>query len=83
MPASIRDKITSDAVKLAKYVGYQNAGTVEFLLDKNNDNYFIEVNARLQVDFYKIKSNFVFIINPKINKKKLRSNTLSQKKSLE
>ena len=35
--------------KLAKYVGYQNAGTVEFLLDKNNDNYFIEVNARLQV----------------------------------
>jgi pyruvate carboxylase len=50
LPVEIRDKITADAVKLAKYVGYQNAGTVEFLLDKKNDNYFIEVNARLQVE---------------------------------
>ena len=49
LPVNVRDKITADAVKLAKFVGYQNAGTVEFLLDKNNDNYFIEVNARLQV----------------------------------
>lgn len=46
----IRDRLTSDAVKLAKHVGYQNAGTVEFLLDKNGQHYFIEVNARLQVE---------------------------------
>jgi pyruvate carboxylase len=50
LPVEIRDRITSDAVKLAKYVGYQNAGTVEFLLDKNGLHYFIEVNARLQVE---------------------------------
>jgi len=46
----IREKILADAVKLAKHVGYQNAGTVEFLLDKDDRHYFIEVNARLQVE---------------------------------
>lgn len=46
----IRQKILDDAVKLAKFVGYQNAGTVEFLLDERGDHYFIEVNARLQVE---------------------------------
>ena len=46
----IRQKILSDAVKLAKHVGYQNAGTVEFLLDEDGTYYFIEVNARLQVE---------------------------------
>ena len=65
LPSAIRDKITSDAVKLAKHVGYQNAGTVEFLLDKNNDNYFIEVNARLQVNImhYLLIQFFPFIEN--------------------
>ncbi|XP_015913705.1 pyruvate carboxylase, mitochondrial [Parasteatoda tepidariorum] len=47
---SIRKKITNDAVRLAKSVGYENAGTAEFLLDENGDHYFIEVNARLQVE---------------------------------
>lgn len=50
LPSHIRDRITGDAVKLAKHVGYQNAGTVEFLLDKEGNHYFIEVNARLQVE---------------------------------
>ncbi|XP_055376170.1 pyruvate carboxylase, mitochondrial-like [Condylostylus longicornis] len=45
-----RDKITEAAVSLTKHVNYENAGTVEFLLDKNNNFYFIEVNARLQVE---------------------------------
>ncbi len=49
LPVEIRDRITSDAVKLARHVGYQNAGTVEFLLDSSGNHYFIEVNARLQV----------------------------------
>ena len=42
--------MATDAVRLATYVGYENAGTVEFLLDKNGQYYFIEVNARLQVE---------------------------------
>lgn len=46
----LRMKMCNDAVKLAKHVGYENAGTVEFLLDKSGDYYFIEVNARLQVE---------------------------------
>lgn len=45
-----RDLMLNDAVKLAKHVGYQNAGTVEFLLDSQGRHYFIEVNARLQVE---------------------------------
>ena len=45
----IRQKMTDDAVRLAKHVGYENAGTVEFLLDEHGRYYFIEVNARLQV----------------------------------
>ena len=46
----IRDKMTRDAIKLCQSVGYENAGTVEFLLDRNGDHYFMEVNARLQVE---------------------------------
>ncbi|XP_075425856.1 pyruvate carboxylase, mitochondrial-like isoform X2 [Ascaphus truei] len=46
----VRDRLTHDSVKLAKQVGYENAGTVEFLLDKHGKHYFIEVNSRLQVE---------------------------------
>lgn len=46
----VRDRMTNDAVRLAKHVGYENAGTVEFLLDDTGNFYFIEVNARLQVE---------------------------------
>lgn len=34
----------------APQVGYENAGTVEFLVDKHGKHYFIEVNSRLQVE---------------------------------
>lgn len=50
LSAESRDRMLDDAVKLAKHVGYQNAGTVEFLLDGQGKHYFIEVNARLQVE---------------------------------
>ncbi len=47
---AVRKNMTDDAIKLARHVGYQNAGTVEFLLDSKGRHYFIEVNARLQVE---------------------------------
>ena len=45
-----RQSICDDAVKIAKAVNYRNAGTVEFLLDKHGNHYFIEVNPRIQVE---------------------------------
>jgi len=50
LDAKVRNHMLEDALKLARHVGYQNAGTVEFLMDKNGNHYFIEVNARLQVE---------------------------------
>lgn len=50
LPSEIRDSMTRDAVRLAKHVDYENAGTVEYLLDENGKYFFIEVNARLQVE---------------------------------
>jgi acetyl-CoA carboxylase biotin carboxylase subunit len=46
----IRKKVGGYAVKVAKAVGYENAGTMEFLMDRNLNFYFMEVNSRLQVE---------------------------------
>ena len=45
-----RQKICEDAVKIGRAVNYRGAGTVEFLLDKYGNHYFIEVNPRIQVE---------------------------------
>jgi pyruvate carboxylase subunit A len=45
-----REQITDYAVKLAKFVKYENAGTIEFLLDQYDNFYFMEMNTRLQVE---------------------------------
>lgn len=45
-----REKISNAAVKAAKAIGYTNAGTIEFLVDQNEDFYFMEMNTRLQVE---------------------------------
>lgn len=45
-----RNYIGELAVKAAKAAGYTNAGTVEFLMDENDQFYFMEVNTRLQVE---------------------------------
>ena len=46
----LRNKMGKAAVKAAKSVGYVGAGTVEFLLDKNKNFYFMEMNTRIQVE---------------------------------
>ena len=50
LPAEIREAICSAAVRMVRTANYHNAGTVEFIVDKNNNFYFIEVNARIQVE---------------------------------
>ena len=50
LPEKVRDDICAAAVRLVKAANYYSAGTCEFLVDKNNKFYFIEVNARIQVE---------------------------------
>ncbi len=50
VPEETRKALHEDAVKIAKSVGYVNAGTVEFLVDKEGHHYFIEMNPRIQVE---------------------------------
>ena len=45
-----RQKLMETATRAARAAGYVNAGTVEFLMDKNGDFYFMEMNTRLQVE---------------------------------
>ncbi|PXY24190.1 pyruvate carboxylase [Prauserella flavalba] len=46
----LRERICADAVKFAKQIGYRNAGTVEFLVDRDGNHVFIEMNPRIQVE---------------------------------
>lgn len=46
----LRDEMGKAAVKAARAAGYENAGTIEFLVDNNKDFFFIEMNTRIQVE---------------------------------
>jgi len=50
LPKKTRDAMCEAAVRLVKSANYYNAATVEFIVDKNDEFYFIEVNARIQVE---------------------------------
>jgi pyruvate carboxylase len=47
---ALRERICADAVAFARAIGYVNAGTVEFLLDRSGRHVFIEMNPRIQVE---------------------------------
>lgn len=49
-PETVRQEIFDASIRLAKTVGYRNAGTLEFLVDADNHPYFIEMNPRIQVE---------------------------------
>jgi acetyl-CoA carboxylase biotin carboxylase subunit len=50
LPPEVRERICQAAVRLGRAAGYYSAGTCEFLVDKDHNFYFIEVNARIQVE---------------------------------
>ena len=50
MTAALRKKMGEAAVKAAEYIKYEGAGTVEFLVDKHRNFYFMEMNTRIQVE---------------------------------
>jgi acetyl-CoA carboxylase biotin carboxylase subunit len=50
LDSALREAMGADAIKLAMAVGYDNAGTIEFLLDHDGKYYFMEMNTRIQVE---------------------------------
>ena len=50
LTGQLRKKMGEAAVRAAKAVGYENAGTIEFLLDEDGNFYFMEMNTRIQVE---------------------------------
>jgi acetyl-CoA carboxylase biotin carboxylase subunit len=50
MTDELREKMGDAAVKAAEYIKYEGAGTVEFLVDKHRNFYFMEMNTRIQVE---------------------------------
>jgi pyruvate carboxylase len=50
IPPELRAQLCDEAVRLARAIGYRNAGTCEFLVDAQGNHYFIEMNPRIQVE---------------------------------
>ncbi|MFZ1083081.1 MAG: acetyl-CoA carboxylase biotin carboxylase subunit [Candidatus Kryptoniota bacterium] len=77
----LREKMGAAAVKGAKSVKYEGAGTIEFLVDKNKNFYFMEMNTRIQVEhpvteqvtgFDLVKEQINIAAGTKVSKKKLK-----------
>jgi 3-methylcrotonyl-CoA carboxylase alpha subunit len=65
---TLREKILQAAIDVAKTIHYQGAGTVEFLLDNNQQFYFMEMNTRLQVEHPVTEAITGIAFNPNPNK---------------
>ncbi len=50
LPAAVRQRLYEDALRLARALNYRSLGTIEFLMDQEENYYFIEVNPRIQVE---------------------------------
>lgn len=50
IPTELVEKMSQDTTKIAKTINYNNVGTVEFIVDKEMNYYFLEINPRLQVE---------------------------------
>ena len=50
MTDELRQKMGEAAVKAAEFIGYEGVGTIEFLVDKHRNFYFMEMNTRIQVE---------------------------------
>jgi acetyl-CoA carboxylase biotin carboxylase subunit len=50
MTKALREKMGKAAINAAEYIGYEGAGTIEFLVDKHKNFYFMEMNTRIQVE---------------------------------
>ena len=50
LPPKIRNEIWKAAIKAARFIQFRNAGTVEFVIDEDDKFYFLELNARIQVE---------------------------------
>ena len=92
-----REKIFQDACRLLALNNYRNAGTVEFLVDKDGNHFFMEVNPRVQVEHVSLYSEMHYLLfscpsilthnNPRYSKicrlsrKRSRASTSSKIKS--
>ncbi|HUI31548.1 MAG TPA: acetyl-CoA carboxylase biotin carboxylase subunit [Candidatus Acidoferrales bacterium] len=79
--AELRERMGAAAVKGAKSVRYEGAGTIEFLIDKNKNFYFMEMNTRIQVEhpvteqvtgFDLVKEQINIAAGARVSKKKLK-----------
>ncbi|QCK17110.1 acetyl-CoA carboxylase biotin carboxylase subunit [Mangrovivirga cuniculi] len=82
----LRDKMGKAAIKAAEFIRYEGAGTVEFLVDKHGDFYFMEMNTRIQVehpiteevtDFDLIKEQIKVAMGEKVSGKNYYPNLFS------